>query len=174
MTDKEINDFLINIEKDESQTSIINLGGDVSAMEKADILNYEKEYTRHQYLSSELKLIKISLSNDNGLVLFTLTKKGRKVLRLGGWLKYLERKDKIEAKKELKEDYELKIAEFQAKNPRLPYFISICGLIISFMAFINSCNSDKQKPKHNQQIQETQKEAPILRDTDSVIYTNPL
>ena len=87
---------------------------------------------------------------------------------------YRKRIDKIEAKKELKEDYELKIAEFQAKNPRLPYFISIFGLIISFMAFINSCNSDKQKTKHNQQIQETQKEAPILRDTDSVIYTNPL
>ena len=93
-----------------------------------------------EYLTNDLGLLKKVENVKAEFTLYALTSKGRSVLRQGGWVKYLERLEKIEIKKELKQDYELKIAEFQSKNTRLPYYISACGVIISFVALIISCN----------------------------------
>ena len=105
-----------------------------------------------EYLKEEVGLIKKTSGSYDNYIVYCLTKKGKKIVRLGGWLKYIERQDKIEERQEKKENAELKITEFQSRNQNLPYIVSISGVIISIVALIINCSSNDgvltQKKEH--------------------------
>ena len=139
MRDKEVNNILEKFEKQEYPLVPI-LENDIDYSDMYKLAEKITENVNFEYLTNDLGLLKKVENVKAEFTLYALTSKGRSVLRQGGWVKYLERLEKIEIKKELKQDYELKIAEFQSKNTRLPYYISACGVIISFVALIISCN----------------------------------
>lgn len=144
MTDKEIDDFLKDLSQQPHFTLYLKLKTNIS--EHSALLNEFNKRRRVIHITEELKLIKQIFENpESEIKLFTFTEKGRNVIRKGGWIKYCKRRDELENKKILKENYDLKISAFQAKNPRLPYFISICGLVISMLAVIISFNKGEKQ-----------------------------
>jgi hypothetical protein len=171
MKDKDVDEYLKELENKKYPFSGFKGFSNFKWDEDDELLDKFNEYIDYKYLSEELKLIKKIEKTDTEILFFIFTKKGRKVMRLGGWLKYLDRKEEIEKKNELKEDYELKIVEFQAKNPRLPYYIAIGSFIIAILSFINSCNSEKQKPQYKSEKIEHKKAQPILQNNNLVDST---
>jgi hypothetical protein len=145
MTDKQVDYFLKELEKSKYKLTTFN--------KKIDTINFNPEKVAEImvksfeviYLVEELKLIRFS-QNINEVQFYSLTKKGRKVIRLGGWLKYLERQDEIEKRKERKENAELRISEFQARNQHLPYIVSFCGVIISMVSLFFTCSNSNDEP----------------------------
>ncbi|SIR18777.1 hypothetical protein [Maribacter ulvicola] len=164
MTDKEIDEILKKFENQQYPLIPFEYQNDDYSDEYklADKITESINFT---YLIEEVKLLRLVENVKAEFNLYSLTAKGRKVLRQGGWIKYLERKEKIEIKKEKKEDFELKILEFQAKYPRLPYYIAFASVLISFLAFINSYNSDNKINPNT-----SEKELYILKDT---LYAKP-
>jgi hypothetical protein len=175
MTDKEIDDYLKEITStpfqidgfktfkyfDNNETEVKE-EKTKKEEEEALVEKFTKSFN-YEYLCSEVKLIRPS-NKDDGIVFFSLTKKGRKVIRIGGWLKYLERQDEIEKRKEEKENLELQITKAHAKYPYLPYWLAFGGVFVSFLAFINSCNSENKTSQDKQQ-----KVVYIVKDT---LYEN--
>lgn len=161
MKDKDVDDFLKELDSKEFQITgyeslrYFDKENPENSLKKLNIsVNFD-------YLVNEIKLLKIISQGE--ISFFSLSKKGRKVMRVGGWLKYLDRRNEIENKKVLKEDYELKITKFQANNPRLPYYASFGGLIFSVLAFVNSCNSESKSLSDKVEMQPYNKEITILK-----------
>jgi hypothetical protein len=153
MTDKEVNDFLIKINREEDSVILFEKNTDISKIEiREDFIKYTNEERVFEYLKEEVGLIKKTSGSYDNYIVYGLTKKGKKIVRLGGWLKYIERQDKIEERQEKKENAELKITEFQSRNQNLPYIVSISGVIISIVALIINCSSNDgvltQKKEH--------------------------
>jgi hypothetical protein len=141
MTDKQIDDLLKEIERHAWEVTSFNKEIDGENFKLENIIETFNKSIHISYLMEELGLIRfIQVIKETNF--YGFTKKGRKVVRLGGWLKYLERQDKIEKRKEKKENAELKITEFQARNQNLPYIVSISGVIISIVALIINCSSN--------------------------------
>jgi hypothetical protein len=165
MTDKEVDGFLIELERSDYKiTSFDKKIDSQNFVPENAIKTFTKSFNL-DYLTNELKLIKY-LNTLLETEIYGLTKKGRKIVRLGGWLKYIERQDEIEKKKKLKQDYELKIIEFQAKNPRLPYYIAIGSFILAMFSFIKSCSTEERTLLHKQEMKPYKKEQPILQNNN--------
>jgi hypothetical protein len=176
MTDKEIDEYLKKISESHLQVIIFKKQENIVNEGKEEFLKKFKEQFNYVYLCDELKLFKeISKGDNEGIYAFDLTKKGRKVLRLGGWLKYIERQEDVEKKKELKEDYELKITEFQARNQHLPYIVSFCGVFISLISLLITCSSNNdeplQKKEHTMEykLEKTKSETKKILDSDTLL-----
>jgi hypothetical protein len=165
MTDKQVDYFLNELEKTEYKISTFDKDVDLENFDAQKVVDTMNKSFHIMYLIQELKLIR-DLQEIGNTSIYGLTKKGRKVVRLGGWLKYLERQDQIEKKKELKEGYELKIVEFQAKNPRLPYYIALGSFILAMLSFIKSCSTEERTLLHKQEMKPYKKEQPILQNNN--------
>ena len=166
MKDKDVDEYLKELENQKYPFSGFKGFGNFKWNKDEELLDKFNEYIDYKYLSEELKLIKKIEKTDIEILFFIFTKKGRKVMRLGGWLKYLDRKEEIEKKNELKEDYELKIVEFQAKNPRLPYYIAIGSFILAMFSFIKSCSTEERTLLSKQEMKPYKKEQPILQNNN--------
>ncbi|WP_028284091.1 hypothetical protein [Olleya marilimosa] len=83
-------------------------------------------------------LIKHGLISNNGNSVFIITEYGYDVSEHKSWKDYLEHRSNVNKDKTNKEKYDLKISKFQAKFPRLPYYLSSLGLILSVLAILNS------------------------------------
>jgi hypothetical protein len=166
MKDKDVDEYLKELENKKYPFSGFKGFSNFKWDKDDELLDKFNEYIDYKYLSEELKLIKKIEKTDTEILFFIFTKKGRKVMRLGGWLKYLDRKEEIEKKNELKEDYELKIAEFQAKNPRLPYYIAFGSFILAMFSFIKSCSTEERTLLHKQEMKPYKKEQPILQNNN--------
>jgi hypothetical protein len=169
MTDKEVDIFLNNLKNEKHEFSYYEATLNTENYSAESFSKKVHTSIDYEYLKNEIKLIRISkLESDKDYIIYSLTKKGRKVLRIGGWIKYLKRKDAIEAKKEKKQDAEIKINEFQAKNGMLPYYVTFGAFIISILSFINSCNSENKKLKHTQKKKTHKTELATLPNTNLV------
>ena len=166
MKDKDVDEYLKELENKKYPFSGFKGFSNFKWNKDEELLDKFNEYIDYKYLSEELKLIKKIEKTDIEILFFIFTKKGRKVMRLGGWLKYLDRKEEIEKKNELKEDYELKIVEFQAKNPRLPYYIAIGSFILAMFSFIKSCSTEERTLLSKQEMKPYKKEQPILQNNN--------
>ena len=165
MNDKQVDDLLKEIERHDWELTAFNKEIDVENIKIEDVIEIFNKSIHISYLMEELGLIRfIQVIQETNF--YGFTKKGRKVVRLGGWLKYLERQDEIEKKKELKQNYELKIIEFQAKNPRLPYYIAIGSFILAMFSFIKSCSTEERTLLHKQEMKPYKKEQPILQNNN--------
>jgi hypothetical protein len=165
MNDKQVDDLLKEIERHDWELTAFNKEIDVENIKIEDVIEIFNKSIHISYLMEELGLIRfIQVIQETNF--YGFTKKGRKVVRLGGWLKYLERQDEIEKKKELKQDYELKIIEFQAKNPRLPYYIAIGSFILAMFSFIKSCSTEERTLLSKQEMKPYKKEQPILQNNN--------
>ncbi|APZ47711.1 hypothetical protein BW723_16040 [Polaribacter reichenbachii] len=140
MRDEEVNKILEKLNNQEYPLYPV-LENDIDYDDPIKLAEKITENVNFQYLEDELKLIKRVENVKAEFALYSLTSKGRRVLRKGGWLEYLKIKDKIEQRKEDKEEFELKITKAQSKYPYLPYWLAFGGVFVSFLAFINSCNS---------------------------------
>jgi hypothetical protein len=165
MNDKQVDDLLKEIERHDWELTAFNKEIDVENIKIEDVIEIFNKSIHISYLMEELGLIRfIQVIQETNF--YGFTKKGRKVVRLGGWLKYLERQDEIEKKKELKQNYELKIIEFQAKNPRLPYYIAIGSFILAMFSFIKSCSTEERTLLSKQEMKPYKKEQPILQNNN--------
>ncbi|NIK92970.1 hypothetical protein GZ212_12475 [Mangrovimonas sp. CR14] len=105
--------------------------------------DYAKYIELINYMINHLGLIYQTFSNAT---ITSLTPKGRKVHRLGGWIEYLKLEEIKEKKKEKKEKYDLDISWFQSKTKWLPLILSISSLILSIIALTKKEHkSDKEK-----------------------------
>ena len=170
MRDKEVNDILWKFEKQEYPLVPI-LENDIDFSDIYKLVEKITENVNFEYLTNDLKLIKRVENVKAEFTLYALTSKGRSVLRQGGWLKYLKKKEEIQNKKELKQDYELKIVEFQAKNPRLPYYIALGSFILAMASFIKSCSTEERTLSYKQETKLYKKEQPILQNNNLVDST---
>ena len=166
MKDKDVDEYLKELENKKYPFSGFKGFSNFKWNKDEELLDKFNEFFDYKYLSEELKLIKKKEKTDTEILFFIFTKKGRKVMRLGGWLKYLDRKEEIEKKNELKEDYELKIVEFQARNPRLPYYIAIGSFILAMFSFIKSCSTEERTLLSKQEMKPYKKEQPILQNNN--------
>ena len=152
MKDKEVDSYLKSVDSQSLQIRMIKSNKDISELKEVnETIGRIKQYEDIRYLVEELKLLRESIIKGDEYDFYSLTKKGRKVLRLGGWLKYLERKDEIEKRNERKENADIKISEFQARNQHLPYIVSFCGVFISIVSLLITCSSNDeplQKTEH--------------------------
>jgi hypothetical protein len=165
MNDKQVDDLLKEIERHDWELTAFNKEIDVENIKIEDVIEIFNKSIHISYLMEELGLIRfIQVIQETNF--YGFTKKGRKVVRLGGWLKYLERQDEIEKKKELKQNYELKIIAFQAKNPRLPYYIAIGSFILAMFSFIKSCSTEERTLLSKQEMKPYKKEQPILQNNN--------
>ncbi len=174
MTDKQVDSLLKDIEKSDFKIASFNKNIDTENFDPKKAVDTLNKSFHLSYLIEELKLIK-HLQKLGKEDLYGLTKKGRKVIRLGGWLKYLERLDDIEKKRELKEDYELRITAFQAKNQYLPYILSFCGVFISIASLFITCNSNNDEPSRKKEhtleykVEKTKSETKKNSDSDTLL-----
>lgn len=159
MKDKDIDDLLKYIYGNENQIFpyILNIEDEVN--KDKNILEYYKEIIEFEYLEFDLDLLNKKELDENHIIYF-LTSKSREIIRNGGWLKYIELKNEKENRIIRKEIAELKIAEFQSRNPKLPYYISISGVIISFISLVISCNPENKPSQDKLYIKEY-----IMKDT---------
>lgn len=150
MTDKEIDDYLKKFEL-QKYPLIPFVYENEMYEDEFKLADKMTESVNFNYLTDEVKLLKIVKNVKADFNLYSLTAKGRKVLRQGGWLKYLERKEEIEIRKEKKENAELKISEFQARNQHLPYIVSFCGVFISIVSLFITCNNSSDEPSQKKE-----------------------
>tara|TARA_R110002051_G_scaffold198878_1_gene265968 strand:+ start:3233 stop:3595 length:363 start_codon:yes stop_codon:yes gene_type:complete len=120
MRDIEVDEILEKLNNQEYPLYPV-LENDIDYEDTIKLAEKITENVNFQYLENELKLIKRVENVKAEFALYSLTSKGRRVLRKGGWLKYLDFKDRIEQRKEDKEEFELKITKAQSKYPYLPY-----------------------------------------------------
>lgn len=174
MNDKDIQDLLDYIYNNEHQFLPWNL--DSNDVKDIEFLNNLKEIIKFEYLEYDLKLLNSKVI-EGDLVAYYLTSLSREIIRNGGWIEYQKNIDKNNERKIRKEISELKISEFQSKNPRLPYFISICGVIISLLVFVKSCIKDNKEShqkttKYKQNIiEKKQKDSTLSIHQKEYIYT---
>lgn len=165
MTDKEIDDFLIKINSTKDKTLLFEKTDDLSNIkDNVKFYKYTTEARVYEYLSEEIELIRITSGSYDSYIVYGFTKKGRDVIRAGGWLNYIENEKKGIKRKEDKESLELQITKAHAKYPYLPYWLAFGGVFVSFLAFINSCNSENKTSQDKQQ-----KVVYIVKDT---LYEN--
>jgi hypothetical protein len=157
MTDKEVNDFLNKINNSFNGTYPFTNKVNVSESVESQSLKL-KEVINLQYFEKDLELIIILFKKSEGKIAI-LSTKGKKVIRLGGWIEYLKREEKIEKKREEKEDFDLKISKLQAKTGLLPYFLSVIGIGISIWALVES-KSNTPTNKHEQPLIKEHKQLP--------------
>lgn len=159
MTDNQVEDFFKQFNS-ENYTIILSLEKDENKEELSEQGRVLKDILELSYLK-ELGLIKEVIKKNKSARIIHLTPKGRKVLRVGGWKKYMEREDEIEQKKQRKENYDLKISEFQANNPRLPYLLSVFSIIIAGISLFVDFKTDKNEDnldKENIILQKTERQ----------------
>ncbi|WP_298884253.1 hypothetical protein [uncultured Polaribacter sp.] len=136
MSDKEINDFLNKINN--SFNGIYPFSNNISVSESVENKAIKlKEIINLEYFEKDLGLIIILFKESEGKTAI-LSSKGKKVIRLGGWIEYLKREEKLEKKREQKENFDLKISKFQSNTTWLPYIASGIGLILSIIAIVIS------------------------------------
>ena len=98
---------------------------------------------------------------------FSLTFKGKQVLKAGSWDKYLTQEQSKEERRERKENLDLLMSEFQVKSKLLPYIFSTIGLIISIASIIISTKSCKEQQVHKQVPK-----SELVKIIDSVLISN--
>lgn len=98
---------------------------------------------------------------------FSLTFKGKQVLKAGSWDKYLTKEQSKEERRERKENLDLSISEFQVKTKFLPHIFSTIGLIISVISIFISTKSCKE-----QQVNKQVPKSELIETTDSVLMSN--
>jgi hypothetical protein len=160
MTDKEVNDFLIKINREEDSVILFEKNTDISKIEiREDFIKYTNEERIFEYLKEEVGLIKKTSGSYDNYVVYGLTKKGIDIIRKGGWLNHIEiEKQKIKRKEE-KERFDLRISKLQAKTGWLPYIISVIGIGISIWALAES-KSNTPTNKHEQPLIKEHKQLP--------------
>ncbi len=102
-----------------------------------------------QYLSRELKLIWQPISHADFIRLSAF---GNKIMRLGGWTKYLELEERKERNKERKEQLDLRISAWQAKTGWAPLIIAIIGLGLSIFATYKATEKSNEPQLEKQEI----------------------
>ena len=138
MTDKEVNEYLDDLNNKIGKREVLDV--DVLKHKKADeyAMKSMNNLINVTYLKNDLGLINDVFDDNKTVSVIYLTPKGKKVLRLGGWIKYLEREEEIEMKKEQKENYDLRISKLQANTSWFPYLVSIIGIGLSIWALYRS------------------------------------
>jgi hypothetical protein len=152
MTDKQVDYFLKELEKTQYKISTFDKDVDIKNFDAQKVFDTMNKSFHIMYLIQELKLIR-DLQEIGNTSIYGLTKKGRKVVRLGGWLKYLERESDLEIRKERKENAEIKLTEFKVKTGMFPYYVAFASFIISITSLVKSCNNEKA---HEKQLKKTQ------------------
>lgn len=160
MTDKEVDDFLKELEESKYKVSTFNREIDNSNFDANKVAMTMFKSFNISYLVDELKIIRF-VQNIDDFELYSLTKKGRKVIRLGGWLNYIKRQDEIEKRIERKENAEIKLTEFKVKTGMFPYYVAFASFILSTISIIKSCNNEKTREQQSQEIQLNKKEKTI-------------
>lgn len=159
MKDNEIEDFLNKTGELKYPIIPFDFNDFKNKEPNEDLLEYYTERMNFDLLENDLKLIKL-VDDLQGFHFYSLTSKAREILNNGGWLKYIKSKREKEERVIKKEISELKISEFQSKYPRLPYFISFGGVIISFVSLVISCNPENKPSQDKIYIKEY-----IMKDT---------
>tara|TARA_R110001632_G_scaffold232421_1_gene373161 strand:+ start:2183 stop:2710 length:528 start_codon:yes stop_codon:yes gene_type:complete len=160
MTDKQVDYYLKELEKSEYKVGIFNKEIDTENFDAQKVVDTMNKSFHIMYLIQELKLLR-DLQEIGNTSIYGLTKKGRKVVRLGGWLKYLEREEEIERRKERKENAEIKLTEFKVKTGMFPYYVAFASFILSTISIIKSYNNEKTREQQSQEIQLHKKEKTI-------------
>tara|TARA_R110002012_G_scaffold265486_1_gene448876 strand:+ start:43 stop:576 length:534 start_codon:yes stop_codon:yes gene_type:complete len=115
-------------------------------------------------------LIKHGLISNNGNNVFIITEYGYDVAQHNSWIEYLEHRKKVIDDKFEKEKYDLKISKFQAKNPRLPYYLSGASVIIALFALFFNIKKDNDQDNPNNSNKVLQKKE-LLTNNKSVDTT---
>ena len=164
MNDKDIQELLNYIYNIEHQFLALDINS--NDVKDNEILNHFKEIIKFEYLEYDLKLLN-SKTIDGDLTAYYLTSLSREIIRNGGWIEYQKIIGKNNKRKIKKEISELKISEFQSKNPRLPYFVSICGVVISLLVFVKSCIEDNKE--YHQKTSEHKQNTVDKKQLDSTL-----
>lgn len=149
MEDKDV-EYLLNF-IDKSEDKIFPFNPEISADKEKEISKYYHEIMKFEYMEYDLKLLNSIEIADNYKV-YSLNSKAKGIQRNGGWYEYLKLKKHKEEREIRREISELKISEFQSNNPKLPYFISICGVLVSFAALIITLNKEYKPTQDTQYI----------------------
>ncbi|MFD0990314.1 hypothetical protein ACFQ1R_09415 [Mariniflexile jejuense] len=97
-------------------------------------------------------LVKRGIIENIGGTQFSITLKGKQVLKAGGWNKYLKLEELKEEKRVDKENFDFLISKFQAKSQLLPYFLSALSLMIAFFAYFKPINKSNNKQLSKDEI----------------------
>ena len=163
MTDEEIDEFLIKINSQKNKTLVLDKHEDISKINNPDyFIEYTNECRVYEYLEEEIGLIRKVAGSYDGYIVYGLTKKGKEVVDIGGWLNYVKKQKASIRRKEEKERFDLSISKLQAKTGWLPYLFSTVGIIISFLAYKNSKENNPVKSQERY-INKTNK---LIKDID--------
>ena len=109
------------------------------------------EYTKtFFFMADELKLIRIESNKRNT---FIVTELGYKVIKNGGWVKYLQKEKESEDAKIGNEKFEFLGKKWTYKSRLLPYLISLISAVFSFYVYITNSTKHKEIQLMKQEIQ---------------------
>ncbi|WP_299249788.1 hypothetical protein [uncultured Lacinutrix sp.] len=159
---KDLNDKIDELLSKVSEDVSYTMEGQHNFVNQEDYVDYRR------VLVTLLKenLISKPLNNDHT---FHVTSYGNKVIKDGGWKKFTENNINREKQKELKENLDLRISQFQVKTKWLPYWVSGISLIISLYALIASSNLVENKNEESLDLIEENIKKKTTIDIDSTI-----
>ncbi len=125
---------------------IFELLVEISKKDFADLADHSGESNRDQRIREIEKRRKLNYLLSQGLIsktedIYIITEYGFIVAQYKSWSKYLSHQKELINRKQLKENLDLKISEFQVRTKFLPYYISLISIIISVIALTNPFES---------------------------------